>query len=62
MTTEPISDASFSTQAIHEFLATYDGLDADDRWIATLICERLHRDRYRRERTHREWFDLGGEA
>ncbi len=36
MTASQISAAS-STQTIHEFLATCDGSDADDRWIAMLI-------------------------
>ena len=61
MTTSQISPAS-STQTIHEFLATFDGCDADDCWIAMLICERLHRDRYQRERKQREWIDFGGEG
>jgi hypothetical protein len=51
------------SEAIRDFIATYDGCDSSDRRIRMRILERLHAELYRREREHcPEWVDVGGES
>lgn len=63
MITTAIAGKQLTPEGIRDFIATYDGRDLTDRWIAARLVERLHVELYRREREfYPEWVDHGGEA